>query len=195
MERDFTPFLDKWQKYLDSLSNEEFFGLIGLTPEEVVELAKNNKNKENHYFACQDCPICEEFEHRKKIAKELQTKVQYDHCSCDKVGLPFFSGGYCEDAWENVHRKVDSPRKKRNKGYYRYMNRKSKEKQKRKEKNKKKYFSMWLDESGSYIKRPRDSYNSKFYRKIANRKARREKMTYGNHGQYRKCYDYKWAVG
>ncbi len=74
MKRDFAPFLDKWQKYLDSLSNEEFFGLIGLTPEEAVELAKNNKNKEDYYFACQDCPICEEFNHRKKNCQRIANK-------------------------------------------------------------------------------------------------------------------------
>ncbi len=54
---------------------------------------------------------------------------------------------------------------------------------------------MWLDKTGNYVKYRHNSSTNKFYRKIANRKARREKMTYGNHGQYRKCYDYKWAVG
>ena len=46
MERDFKPFLDEWEKYLKSLSNEELFGMIGLTVEEAIELVNQTKEEE-----------------------------------------------------------------------------------------------------------------------------------------------------
>ena len=52
----------------------------------------------NICFACDECGACEQLEHKLQVAHEHGEDLQFDHCSCDKIGTEFFAGGYCEDA-------------------------------------------------------------------------------------------------
>ena len=40
-------------------------------------------------FVCDECGIHEQIERRMQVARELGENLQYDHCSCDKVGDEF----------------------------------------------------------------------------------------------------------
>ena len=55
-----------------------------------------------HYFACDECPICEGVDYRLHIAKELDSEPQFEYCGCDKVQTEFLFSGHCEDAYLQI---------------------------------------------------------------------------------------------
>ena len=57
-----------------------------------------------HYFACDECPICEGVDYRLRIAKELDSEPQFEYCGCDKVQTEFLFSGHCEDAYLQIPR-------------------------------------------------------------------------------------------
>lgn len=76
-------------------------------------------------FACDECGIHEQVERRMQVARELGENLQYDHCSCDKVGDEFWAGGYCEDAFAEKPSKRNGGRRKTGRAYRRKMRRKT----------------------------------------------------------------------
>ena len=76
-------------------------------------------------FACDECGIHEQIERRMQVARELGENLQYDHCSCDKVGDEFWAGGYCEDAFAEKPSKRNEVRRKTGRAYRRKMRRKT----------------------------------------------------------------------
>jgi len=72
-------------------------------------------------FACDECGIHEQIERRMQVARELGENLQYDHCSCDKVGDEFWAGGYCEDAFAEKPSKRNEVRRKTGRAYRRKM--------------------------------------------------------------------------
>ena len=76
-------------------------------------------------FACDECGIHEQVERRMQVARELGENLQYDHCSCDKVGDEFWAGGYCEDAFAEKSSKRNEGRRKTGRAYRRKMRRKT----------------------------------------------------------------------
>ena len=149
------------------------------------------KTMDNLYFNCDECPICLEYEYREKIAKILNEDIQIEYCSCDKISLPFYSGGYCEDAWYKKPKSKKRKYKKRDKNYYRNV----KDKKFTRKKIISNYtYSFWLGKNDNYIMYPKNSKTKKFYKKISNKKIRQNKFKYGNYSNYKKYFDYKWAV-
>lgn len=152
------------------------------------------KTIDNLYFTCDECPICLDFEHRKKIANILNEDIQLEYCSCDKIGAPFYIGGYCEDAWSTKlqKNKNKNKNKKRDRNYYRET---KKAKFKRKELMSEYCdFVFWMGPNNNYIMYPKNSKIKRFYKKISNKKVRQNNFICGNYSNYRKFFDYKWSI-
>ena len=52
-----------------------------------------------HFYACDECPICEGVEHRLQAAQEGGYELQFEYCGCDKVQTEFLFSGHCEDGY------------------------------------------------------------------------------------------------
>lgn len=79
----------------------------------------------NVSFACDECGICEQLEWRSRVAQELGETLQFDHCSCAKVGDEFWAGGYCGDAFIKNPPNRDGGNRKTGRAYRRRMHRKN----------------------------------------------------------------------
>ncbi len=156
----------------------------------------DNKRK---YFACDECGICEQFERRMNIANELGECLQFDHCSCDKIDAEFFAGGYCEDAIVKIPKVKSVGKRKTGRAYRRNMHKKVIQK----------YRSQddwicgvyisghWEGNEyilGSYVKRPKSSANKVFFKRVSNKKVRRNKYALSKGNGYRKIFDYWWTI-
>ena len=75
----------------------------------------------NVSFACDECGICEQLEWRSRVAQELGETLQFDHCSCAKVGDEFWAGGYCGDAFIKNPPNRDGGNRKTGRAYRRRM--------------------------------------------------------------------------
>lgn len=154
---------------------------------------------ETVYFACDECGICEQLGSRLRCAEETGTVLQFDHCSCDKIGHEFFIGDYCEDAF--IERAAEKTKGKRKTGraYRRKMHRK----------NVRKYRDgfRWIwgpcihghwngDEYvfDSYVTHPKNSTNKGFFKRVSNKKVRSHQGRIPKGSWYRKIFDYWWAI-
>lgn len=156
-------------------------------------------------FCCDECPICEGLQHRIKIAQWSGDEIQFDHCGCDKVGHQFFAGGYCPDAWDYSHQMPKGKPRKTGRAYRRKMKREAFEKRRG--------FGSYCyrrapqvewDENeygimvpvGQYLKRPRNSKQSQFFKRYAAKRVRRAKNEelFGRGNKYRRIFDYHWNV-
>lgn len=160
----------------------------------------------NHVvFCCDDCPLCEGFEHRRQHAKENGCAVQIDHCGCDKVGAEFYAGGCCEDAFKPADKKRKVNQRKSGRAYRR-VQKKKKDADLRQilkydsdcEPHKGYIAREYNEESGEWIDKGYIQYYSHsrrqhYYKRYSNKKVRRTNITLkGN--QYRKCFDYRWEI-
>lgn len=146
----------------------------------------------NMYFVCDECGICEQLEWRLQVARELGKALQFDHCSCDKVGTEFWDGGYCEDAFAEKPSEKNGVGHKTGRAYRRKM----------RGKTFKKYRD--LDSHGRYpgphihkhyVKNSKSSANKMFFKRISNKKVRHSKDAILNKGNgYRKAFDYWRAI-
>ena len=150
-------------------------------------------------FACDECGIHEQVERRMQVARELGENLQYDHCSCDKVGDEFWAGGYCEDAFAEKSSKRNEGRRKTGRAYRRKMRRKTIQKYR----NGKGWIygphlrGHWEGGKfvlGSYIKHPQNSSNKAFFKRVSNKKVRRSSGVPVKGNGYRKIFDYWWTI-
>ena len=146
----------------------------------------------NTYFACDECPIVEEFERRMEIAKQYPEfgAFQFDHCACDKVEDEFFMCGYCEDAWITLPSNKKKGVRKTGRAYRRKMNAKIKQ-----QRIKAPYAvrSYWIDDNQK-MHYPKESKNRVFWKRYTNRVFRHCKDDYFPKGNgYRKSID-SWYV-
>ena len=150
------------------------------------------KVNENYCFCCDECPICEELEHRIKIAKELNDEPQLEYCSCEKIGTPFYSGGYCEDAQQEEKTKKDNPRKTGRANRRHFKETKFK---KRKKMCKEQYPNFWLGKEEKYIMKPKNSKAKKLFKKKSNKTIRKNNIYVltKNKNYYKKMCD-KWII-
>lgn len=164
-------------------------------------------------FACDECPIVDEFEQRMEIAIRYPEYggFQFDHCGCDKVGDEFFMCGYCEDAWASKRAEQESGRRNTGRAYRRKMRRKQLQKFRDRSKFSRicvaPYLNSgrWSEEefdwigAGSHICHPQNSKNKKFFKRVSNKKVRKAKLNpeisiplKGN--GYRRLFDYWWTL-
>jgi hypothetical protein len=156
---------------------------------------------DNFYMLCDECPICEDMERRLHSAKEYEFKPQIEYCSCDKIGMYFYVGGYCEDAWieRSVH-KNKNPRKT-GRAYRRKMKIRKEDRLYHIVKGHYMPHVGWVDwefngrtlhGSPYYFKDSSHSRKQKWLKKQTIRKVRRMDIANGNY--YRKCYEYWWNM-
>ena len=156
------------------------------------------------YFACDECPICEGIEWRLRLAEEGGYEPQVDHCGCEKVQTEFFISGYCEDAFYDPPRPMKKGKRKTGKAYRRAMNMQKKERLIRLL-NSMQYHPAagyvdwgWKDgvyqQTGTYIKYPKNSKWQGFYKQLTNRRIRRGAEIGSGKCGYRRCFDYWWEL-
>lgn len=142
-------------------------------------------------FHCDECPIGKEgVEFRLKIAEELQEDPQLEYCWCDKVQAKHYAGGVCSDAFTKNEEKNGSNPRKSGRLYRRKMRR---NKLKKKMKTAKTFLTpYWATET--HIKYPKSSKRQKFWKRYANKAARKNKTNTQNGSSYKRIFDYAWNV-
>lgn len=156
----------------------------------------------NVSFACDECGICEQLEWRSQVAQELGETLQFDHCSCAKVGDEFWAGGYCGDAFIKNPPKRDGGNRRTGRAYRRRMHRKNIQKYRNRDSRGWSIFGPHIhghwdgDEYilGTYVEYPKSSKNKVFYKRVSNKKARRSKDIPPKGNGYRKVFDYWWTI-
>ena len=146
-------------------------------------------------FAYDEYSIHEQVECRMQVARELGENLQYDHCSCEKVGDEFWAGGYCEDAFTKKPPKTSRGRRKTGRAYRRKMRRKTI--QKYRNGNGWIYCGHWEGNQfvfGSYVKHPQNASNKVFFKRVSNKKVRRSSGVPTKGNGYRKVFDYWWTI-
>lgn len=175
------------------------------------------------FFACDECPIVEQFERRMALAIEHPEYggFQFDHCGCDKLYDEFWQYGYCEDAWVDVPKHQHKGKRKTGRAYRRKMSVQKFNRQRDivlkcgtramrlgVDRNNVPVEDAWFhsllkelgvvheDESerNAYIKRTKSSKYKKFYKNYSNRVVRRNTDQLPKGNQYRRLYDFWWAV-
>lgn len=152
-------------------------------------------------FACDECGIHEQIECRMRVARELGENLQYDHCSCDKVGDEFWAGGYCEDAFAEKPSKRNEGRRKTGRAYRRKMRRKTIKKYRIRDGLGWSFGphinGHWEGDEyilGNYVEYPRSSKNKVFFKRVSNKAVRRSKSLPLKGNGYRKVFDYWWTI-
>lgn len=155
-----------------------------------------------NYFACDECPICDGWEHRIDLAEEFGDEPQFEYCYCEKIGHKFYAGGRCEDAVVKGSR--SKSKGKRKTGYtYRHEMKAKKDNGIRKISTygycpnagypKYNYVNgEWID--AGYIQYPKNSNAQRYWKKHSNRIVRRSKYICGKGNQYRKHFEYWWTL-
>lgn len=150
-------------------------------------------------FACDECGIQEQIEHRMQVACELGKNLQYDHCSCDKVGDEFWVGGYCEDAFSEKPSRRSNGKHKTGRAYRRKMRCKTIQKYR----NGDSWIwgphlcGQWEGDKfvlGSYVKYPQNSSNKAFFKRVSNKKVRQSKDVPFKGNGYRRILGYRWTI-
>lgn len=158
------------------------------------------------YFACDECPIVEQFERRMALAIEHPEygDFQFDHCGCDKVLDEFFWCGYCEDAWVDMPSHQVSGKRKTGRAYRRKMHRRHLQKFR----DRSDYSRIcvvpypnygYVDDEyvmiGSHICYPQNSKNKTYFKRMSNKKIRRSKFDLPQKGNgHHKLFDYWWTL-
>lgn len=153
-------------------------------------------------FACDECPICEDWERRLMNAKKHPEwgDPQFEYCYCDKIGTWFGQGGYCCDAFTKT-RKPKGMVLPKGRAYRRAMTRNAKERQKRMVRENQPVHFWWkyklidgIWQEADYIQEFSSEERKKFHKKMAKRKVRRTKHLPTGKSGYKRCYDLAWMV-
>jgi len=155
------------------------------------------------YFACDECPICKGIDYRMNTAEYLNCDPQFEYCSCEKVGDPFYCGGFCEDAFIKPQQAIKNSRHIRGSEYRRRMAKKKKERRIRiiKEYGNgynpnvgymayKRVNGVWQELP--YIQYPKVT-RTKFLKKLSSKAARKHFWPVKGNG-YRRFFDYWWTL-
>lgn len=155
------------------------------------------------YFACDECPIVEQLDHRLSVAERHPEygDFQFDYCACDKVDAQFFCGGYCEDAWISTPACHIAGKRRTGRSYRRNMRQKNIEKFLARD-NQGHCFGPYIhrrqdkDERvlGTFIRYPKSSANKVFFKRVSNKKVRQSKDIPLKGNKYRKVFDYWWTI-
>lgn len=155
-------------------------------------------------FACDECPIIEQFESRMAFATEhpWYGDFQFDHCGCDKVGDEFFICGYCEDAWVDRPNTEQKSCQAQGRAYRRKMTTKKHNRLLKLAKST--YVDSvsveWdfvdgnLQPVGKHVKFPKNSNRQRFYKRYSNRLFRHGADAGSGKAGYKRCFDYKWEI-
>lgn len=150
-------------------------------------------------FACDECGICEQLERRLRVAHELGGDLQFDHCSCDKVGEEFWMMGYCEDAFVEKPSKKTKGKRKTGRAFRRKMRRRTIKKYR--DGNTWIYGPYlrghWEGDKfilGSCVKYPQNSSTKAFFKRVSNKKVRQSEDVPGKGNGYRRIFDYWWTI-
>lgn len=154
------------------------------------------------YFACDECPICEDIERRILFAGKYSLEPQLEYCYCDKVGAKFYVGGQCSDAEISSEEEPRNGARKTGRAYRRRMNYLKKKRLMEIVKSGYNYsfYTNWEYTDGSfhrlydYIRYPQNSNRKRFLKKYSNRKVRRAQGESMKGNQYRKVFDYWWEL-
>lgn len=156
----------------------------------------------NVCFACDECPICEEWERRLLDARRNGYDFQFDHCGCDKVDAKFYAGGYCSDAFAEKPKAKSKGRRKTGRAFRRKMRRKVIKEYRDRDSQGWPIYGPYIhghwdgDEYilGTYVEYPKSSKNKVFYKRVSNKKVRRSKDIPPKGNGYRKVFDYWWTI-
>lgn len=156
----------------------------------------------NSYFACDECPICQDFERRLELAQEGGYEPQFEYCSCDKIDFSFYCGWYCEDAFIKKPHIKKTGKRKTGRAYRRMMKQK-KDADLRKIMN---YgyaphigYIDWgfvdgvWQPIGTHIKYPAASRKQRYMKRLTSKIARKANLPKKGNG-YRKLFDYWWTM-
>ena len=156
-----------------------------------------------HFYACDECPICEGVEHRLQAAQEGGYEPQFEYCGCDKVQTEFLFSGHCEDGYLQLPRIKKKGKRKTGMAYRRDMRVKHRDAvMKILSRGYYKPTVGYVDwdyedgqfkQVGKYIKYPKNSNAERYWKRHSNRVIRRRNELY-QRNQYRKCFDYWWTL-
>lgn len=150
------------------------------------------------YCHCDECPLGDGDAVRRyeRLYRDFG-EWQPDHLGCDKVGLPFFAGGCCDDAFSELpngsdrKEKNDRSRADRRKNEHRAFERK---KETMKATKYKSTALGWIDDGGVYFKHQKNSKRKRFLKTQANRRIRRMRCGAECGRGYRKQFDLAWNL-
>lgn len=151
-------------------------------------------------FLCDECPIIEGLDYRLALAEEFG-ELQLEYCGCDKVDSKFYSGGYCEDAFNKKSMKKRKGQRQTGNAYRRRMKKKKLEREKKLSSYRynpyigwphhKLVNGEWIEDT--YMSYPRNSNLPQYFKKYSNRKVRHSNLS-GKGNQYRRVFDMWWNL-
>lgn len=153
---------------------------------------------------CDECPIGrDEIISRRERLKDFPD-WQPEYCGCDKVDAPHYVGGYCEDAFvpRSVNRQTGT--RKTGRAYRREKNASKKKRRMDLIRTVGYKPSMGYVEwdfvdgkivyTGSYIKYPRNSKRTQYWKNQSDRRIRRYHGAIPKGGAYKKFFEYFWML-
>lgn len=155
------------------------------------------------YMCCDECPLaCHEIQERYERLKEYGD-WQPEYCYCEKVGQEFYVGGCCGDAFEPKQHKNKGGKRRSGLAYRRKMSVKKDKALRKILGYGYKPYAGWVDwdwvdgvwqETGKYIKYPKNSNKQAYYKRYTNKIVRRQYELPVKGNQYRKHFDYWWTM-
>lgn len=146
-------------------------------------------------FLCNECPIVEGYDHRLQVARELDLEPQLSYCSCDKIGLSFWRGGYCEDAWRPQTKKKSYGSRQTGRAYRRQQRCMKFDRRKAISDYGRGIGLGWLQcQNEQYFRFPKNSHKSQYYKRYSNHCVRRSGIRCGKGNAYRRVFDYWWEM-
>lgn len=157
------------------------------------------KINDRKFFACDECPICENFERRVELAKELGCEPQLNYCGCDKIQYEFWLGGYCSDAYEQPDQKKECGPRNTGRAYRRERAAyKNNERLNRMARARKKHKGSSVDEgaqqTNTHAVFSSRSSKQQRYKRHSNKKVRKYNGDIGCGNHYRRIFDYRWMI-
>lgn len=140
-------------------------------------------------FRCKDCPIVEDYERRIRVAEKYGFEPQLYYCDCAKVDGPFWHYGYCSDGGWEYFGTPKQGRRRTGRAYRRQMARKKKLALEAKAKR-----GKFIYENNGHVVRPHDSKRAQYWKRHANRAARRAQRINGGKAGYRRLFDLLWEL-
>lgn len=148
------------------------------------------QGSDGRYFACDECPICEDIEQQILLAEKYSLEPQLEF------------GGQCSDAEISSEEKTRNRARKTGRAYRRRMNYLKKKRLMEIVKTgcNRSFYKNWECADGSfhrlydYIRYPKNSNRKRFLKNCSNRKIRREREESMKGNQYRKIFDYWWEL-
>lgn len=150
------------------------------------------------FFACDECPACEGWEHRLESANRYGYEPQFEYCGCDKMGdREFLITGYCPDAWIVRGMPRRSGKRRTGRAYRREQTRKKNVNAIRIANTYGYFRNGWTKNrgKGEYLKKSKHSHRTTYYKNYSNRINRRNATEpTGQRSAYKREFDYWWTI-